>query len=81
MPSLDSADILNLAVHKDFKRKGYGSSLIEHLSMNLKKRDIKTLFLEVRQGNFAAIALYLVLGLKRFQSEKITIRKTQINFL
>ena len=70
MPSVDSADILNLAVHKDFKRKGYGSSLIEHLSMNLKKRHIKTLFLEVRQGNFAAIALYLSLGF-----EEISVRK------
>ena len=70
MPSLDSADILNLAVHKDFKRKGYGSSLIDHLLMNFKKRDIKTLFLEVRKGNFAAIALYLSLGF-----EEISIRK------
>ena len=70
MPSLDSADILNLAIHKDFKRKGYGSSLIDHLLMNLKKRDIKTLFLEVRKGNFAAIALYLSLGF-----EEISIRK------
>ena len=70
MPSVDSADILNLAVHKDFKRKGYGSSLIDHLSMNLKKRDIKTLFLEVRKGNFEAIALYLSLGF-----EEISIRK------
>ena len=70
MPSLDSADILNIAIHKDFKRKGYGSSLIDHLSMNLKQRDIKTLFLEVRKGNFAAIALYLSLGF-----EEISIRK------
>ena len=70
MPSLDSADILNLAIHKDFKRKGYGFSLIDHLSMNLKQRDIKTLFLEVRKGNFAAIALYLSLGF-----EEISIRK------
>ena len=38
--------------------------------MNLKKRDIKTLFLEVRKGNFAAIALYLSLGF-----EEISIRK------
>jgi ribosomal protein S18 acetylase RimI-like enzyme len=36
MPSVDSADILNLAVHKDFKRKGYGSSLIEYLSLGSK---------------------------------------------
>ena len=70
MPSVDSADILNLAVHKDFKRKGYGSSLINHLLSELKKRQIKNLFLEVRMGNFAAISLYLSLGFK-----EVSIRK------
>ena len=70
MPSVDSADILNLAVHKDFKRKGYGSSLINHLLFELKKRQIKNLFLEVRMGNFAAISLYLSLGFK-----EVSIRK------
>ena len=70
MPSLDSADILNLAIHKDFKRKGYGSSLINHLLSELKKRQIKNLFLEVRMGNFAAISLYLSLGFK-----EVSIRK------
>ena len=70
MPSLDSADILNLAVHKDFKRKGYGSSLINHLLSELKKGQIKNLFLEVRMGNFAAISLYLSLGFK-----EVSIRK------
>ena len=70
MPSVDSADILNLAVHKDFKRKGYGSSLINHLLFELKKRQIKNLFLEVRIGNFAAISLYLSLGFK-----EVSIRK------
>ena len=70
MPSVDSADILNLAVHKDFKRKGYGSSLINHLLFELKKRQIKNLFLEVRMGNFAAISLYLSFGFK-----EVSIRK------
>ena len=70
MPSVDSADILNLSVHKDFKRKGYGSSLINHLLSELKKRQIKNLFLEVRMGNFAAISLYLSLGFK-----EVSIRK------
>ena len=70
MPSVDTADILNIAVHKDFKRKGYGSSLINHLLSELKKRQIKNLFLEVRMGNFAAISLYLSLGFK-----EVSIRK------
>ena len=35
MPSLDSADILNLAVHKDFKRKGYGSSSVSYTHLTL----------------------------------------------
>ena len=47
MPSVDSADILNIAVHKDFKRNGYGSSLISYLSEELYYRNIKTIFLEL----------------------------------
>ena len=70
MLAVDSADILNVAVHKDFKRNGYGSSLISYLSQELYCRNIKSIFLEVRRGNFAAISLYLSLGF-----EEISIRK------
>ena len=70
MPATDSADILNITIHKDFKRKGYASSLIDYLTKELISKGIKTIFLEVRRGNFAAISLYSSLGF-----EEISVRK------
>ena len=70
MPATDSADILNITIHKDFKRKGYASTLIDYLTKELISKGIKTIFLEVRRGNFAAISLYSSLGF-----EEISVRK------
>ena len=70
MPATDSADILNITIQKDFKRKGYASSLIDYLTKELISKGIKTIFLEVRRGNFAAISLYSSLGF-----EEISVRK------
>jgi len=70
MPSIDSADILNVVIHKDFKRKGFGSSLIVEISKALSQKKIKTIFIEVRKSNLSAISFYLSLGFK-----EISIRK------
>ncbi|MEC7596475.1 MAG: ribosomal protein S18-alanine N-acetyltransferase [Pseudomonadota bacterium] len=70
MPSIDSADILNIVIHKDFKRKGFGSSLIVEISKVLSQKKIKTIFIEVRKSNLSAISFYLSLGFK-----EISIRK------
>ena len=70
MPSIDSADILNVVIHKDFQRKGFGSNLIAKLTKELNKKKIKTIFIEVRKSNLSAISFYLSLGFK-----EISIRK------
>ena len=70
MPSIGSADILNVTVHKDFKRKGYGSTLILRLLNELSKKNIRSIFLEVRKSNFPAISLYLSLGFKEISVRK-----------
>lgn len=70
MPATDSADILNITIHKDFKRKGYASSLIDYLTKELISKGIKTIFLEVRRGSFAAISLYSSLGFKEISVRK-----------
>lgn len=55
---LDEASLFNIAVDPNFQRRGYGRQLLQHLISELEKRDVMTLWLEVRASNHAAIALY-----------------------
>ena len=59
---LDEATLFNIAVDPAYQRKGLGRQLLEHLISELEKRDVSTLWLEVRASNIAAIALYESLG-------------------
>jgi len=70
MPALDTADILNISINKDYQRKGYGKKLLHFLIKELKDRMIRQLMLEVRLSNQAAISFYLKYGF-----EKISLRK------
>ena len=60
--SYDESDVMNVAVHPDFRRRGVAESLIETLIKELKNRGSKALMLEVRASNDPAIALYQKLG-------------------
>lgn len=53
--SIDSIDIVNIVVNEKYRRRGIASSLLEYLFSN-EKRD--NYFLEVRESNNKAIALY-----------------------
>ena len=66
----DTADILNIGIDPDFKRRGYGTALLNHLIKELKKRNIGEILLEVRAGNKSAIQFY-----KRQGFEEISVRK------
>ena len=70
MPALDTADILNISINKNYQRKGYGKKLLHFLIKELKDRMIRQLMLEVRLSNQAAISFYLKYGF-----EKISLRK------
>ncbi len=59
---LDEATLFNIAVSPAFQRRGLGRELLEHLIQELEKKQILTLWLEVRASNVAAIALYESLG-------------------
>lgn len=56
------ADMMNLAVHPDYRGKGIGTNLVNVLIENLIKSQITCLTLEVRKSNAAAISLYEKLG-------------------
>ncbi len=55
---LDEASLFNLAVDPEFQRRGFGRRLLEHLAAELTERGVLTLWLEVRESNLPAIALY-----------------------
>jgi ribosomal-protein-alanine N-acetyltransferase len=59
---LDQADMMNIAVHPDYRRQGIGRDLVLALSDALKEKGIRGLMLEVRASNAPAIALYEQLG-------------------
>ena len=59
---LDEADILDVAVHPDYRRRGIARRLCEAILADAKKHGVMTVFLEVRQSNCPAISLYKSLG-------------------
>lgn len=59
---LDEATLFNIAVDPAFQRRGLGRALLLHLIEALETRGVLTLWLEVRDSNHAARALYERLG-------------------
>ena len=59
---LGEADMMNLAVHPDFRMQGIATELVERLVAALRENGVYCLTLEVRVSNFQAIALYTKLG-------------------
>lgn len=55
---LDSADMMNIAVVPEYRKRGIAEALIKALVEHLQQRDILFLLLEVRVSNAPAIALY-----------------------
>ena len=62
---LDSADMMNIAVAPEYRRKGIGKMLINTLTEHLHRKGIRFLLLEVRVSNASAIALYESLGFEQ----------------
>ena len=62
---LDEAYITNIAVDKNFRRRGIGRTLLEELINFCHSKSLSLITLEVRAGNMAAIELYTSLGFKK----------------
>jgi ribosomal-protein-alanine N-acetyltransferase len=54
----DEAEILNLAVHRAKRRKGEGGELLKAAMVEFRTRQVRRVFLEVRESNTAGIAFY-----------------------
>jgi [ribosomal protein S18]-alanine N-acetyltransferase len=60
----DEAELLTLAVMPACRRSGLGKALLKSAIATLHEAGAKTLFLEVEDGNEAALGLYRSLGAK-----------------
>ena len=57
-----AAHLTTIGVAPEHRRRGLGFRLLEHLEKVLKQKEIGTIMLEVRVGNFAAQNLYRRIG-------------------
>ena len=59
------AHILNLCIHPEYQRSGYGRRLLNALLVNADEVGVERVFLEVRPSNGAAIKLYRAAGFEQ----------------
>ena len=67
---MGETDMMNIAVHPDFRRRGIAEALVNALVEGLKTMDSHCLTLEVRASNTPAIALYEKMGFQQIGLRK-----------
>src|SRR5512142_1387579 len=55
---VDEAHVATIATHPDFRRQGIAKNLLAHALRQLIEEGARSSFLEVRESNFAAQAMY-----------------------
>ena len=58
----DECEILNFAVCREKRGRGYGSALLRYLLSEVKKTGVGIVYLDVRKTNAAAISVYKKAG-------------------
>ena len=58
----EELEILDLAIAKDHRRRGYGAFMLENLLRKAAASGVRQIFLEVRESNAPAVALYKIFG-------------------
>ena len=64
LDAADEGEILNLAVAEVGRRRGLGRALVQAILERLRERDVRQVYLEVRESNAPARALYAAFGFK-----------------
>ena len=60
---IDEAHVCNVAVHPDYRRRGYGRRIFEALMALAQESGMAMITLEVRRSNLAAQSLYHACGM------------------
>lgn len=71
---LDSVEIMNIVINRNFRNKGYGTIIFKELIKIIKNYNFKKAFLEVNENNLPAIKIY-----KQSGFNEISIRKNYYN--
>lgn len=58
----EEAELFNIAVAADARRKGVGDALMQDVFRGARKKDVRRILLEVRISNVPAIAMYAKYG-------------------
>lgn len=66
----EEAQLLNLAVHPDFRKSGTGRALLSSALYRLKENGCKNIFLEVRESNSTSIKFYEKSGFRQSGNRK-----------
>lgn len=75
LDAADEGEILNLAVAEGGRRRGLGRALVEAIVAALSERGVRQVYLEVRESNAAARALYAGFGFKDVGRRKAYYRR------
>ncbi len=67
---LDEFHLANIAVDQAYQRQGIGSRLLQEVIKIAKEKDVKRIYLEVRQSNFKAQRFYEKFGFYRTTTRK-----------
>lgn len=59
---LDQGELANIAIREEDRGRGFGGLLLDHVLEVARSRGVRSLFLEVRESNDAAAALYRARG-------------------
>jgi len=70
LDAADEGEILNLAVAPSGRRDGLGRALVQHMLEALGARGVQQVYLEVRESNAPARALYAAQGFKEVGRRK-----------
>ena len=75
LEAADEGEILNLAVAPAGRRRGLGRALVEAMLDALRDRGVRQVYLEVRESNASARALYASGGFKEVGRRKAYYRR------